>query len=172
LNPYCPRASTRSAGQHAADAGAAAEQEGRLPTDDLEVLFLRHVGIAVLGQLVQLTLNHPQGDVTQEADDVQFIVRQREGHRLDVQVVAEQDRDVVPPPGVDGEPPAPERGIVDDVVVDEGRRVNELDHRGVQHGTIAGVPAQSRRHQEDGRSNPLSAAGLDVLADPGNQFDL
>jgi hypothetical protein len=73
---------------------------------------------------------------------------------------------------VHGEPAAPESGIVDDVVVNQGGRVDELDHRRVQHGPIAGIPAQSRRHQQDGWPNPLSTARLDVLANNGNQLDL
>jgi hypothetical protein len=55
-------------------------------------------------------------------------------HRLDVEVVAEQHRDVVAPPRVHGQPAAAQLGLVDDVVVHERGGVDELDDRGVEHG--------------------------------------
>ena len=39
-------------------------------------------------------------------------------------------------------------------------------------GAIAVVAGEPRRHQQDGRPDPLAAAGLDVLADLRNQLDL
>ena len=73
---------------------------------------------------------------------------------------------------MNGQTPAPQIGVVDDVVVDEGRRVNELDDRGVEDGAFALIAAQARRHQQDGGPDPLAAARLDVLADLRNQVDL
>ena len=99
-------------------------------------------------------------------------MRERHRHRLDIEVVAEQHRDVVAPPRVHGQAAAPQLGVVDDVVVDEGRRVDELDDGGIEHGPVALVAAQARRHQEDGRADPLAAAGLDVLADGRDEGNL
>ena len=118
--------------EHAADLGAAAEQIRRLAPDDVEVLVFGDVRVAVLGQLEQLAFDHPQRDVAQEAHDVERVVRQRQRHRLDVQVVAEQHRDVVAPARMHGEAPAAQIRVVDDVVVDERRGVDELDDRRVQ----------------------------------------
>jgi hypothetical protein len=112
--------------------GAAAEQEGGLAVDDVEVLRLVEIDDAVLGELVDFAFDHPQRDVAEHPDDVERVLRQRHRHRLDVEEVAGQHRDVVAPPRVHGLPPAPHVGIVDDVVVDEGGGVDELDHRGVQ----------------------------------------
>ena len=98
-------------------------------------------------------------------------MRQCEGHGLDVEVVAEQHRDVVAPSRVHGQSAAPQIGVVDDVVVDERRRMDELHDGGVQDGAVAGVAAQPRRHQEDGRSHAFPAARADVLPDLRNQRD-
>ena len=68
--------------------------------------------------------------------------------------------------------PAPELRIVDDVVVDQRGRVDELDHRRVQHRAVAGVAAQPRDHQQDSRPHTLSAARLDVLPDAGDEIHL
>ena len=106
------------------------------------------------------------------ADDVERVVRQRHRHRLDVEVVAEQHGDVVAPPRVHRQPAAPQVGVVDDVVVDQRRGVDELDDRGVQDRAVAGVADQPRGHQQHRRADPLAAAGPDVLADLRNQRDL
>ena len=156
-------------GQHAADLRAAAEEKGGLAAHDVEVLVLGNAGIAVLRQLVQLALDHVQGDVAQGADDFELVVRQRHRHRLDVQIVAEQHGDVVAPPRVHGQPPAAEVRVVDDVVVDERRGVDELDDGGVEDRPIAGVTDEARGHQQDRRPDPLAAAGPDVLPDLRDQ---
>ena len=120
--------------EHAADLRAAAKQVRRLAADDLEVLFFGEVDDAVLGELVELAFDHAQRDVAQQPDDVERVLRERHRHRLDVEEVAGEHRDVVAPLRVHGLPAAPHIRIVDDVVVDERRGVDELDDRGVQHG--------------------------------------
>ena len=127
----------RDLAQHPADLAAAAEEVGGLAADDVEVLVLGDVGVAVLRQLVQLAFDHVQRDVAQHAHEVQRVVRQRQRHRLDVQVIAEQNRDVVAPARMHGQTPAPQIRVVDDVVVDQRRRVDELDDGGVEHRAIA-----------------------------------
>ena len=84
--------------EHAANLCAAAEQVRRLPSHDVEVLVLGDVGVAVLGQLIQLALDHLQRDVAKHPDNVEGVMREGQGHRLDVQIVAEKHRDVVAPP--------------------------------------------------------------------------
>jgi hypothetical protein len=67
---------------------------------------------------------------------------------------------------------APQVGVVDDVVVDQRRGVDKLDHRGVADRLIAVVAGQPRGHQQQGGPHPFAAAGLDVAADLGDQLDL
>src|SRR5262249_9776173 len=153
------------AAEHPTNLRATAEQVSRLPTNDLEVLVFSDIGVAVLRQLVQLPLDHPQRDVAQHADDLQRVVSQRQRHRLDVQVVAKEHRDVVAPARVNGQAAAPQIGIVDDVVVDERGSVYELDNGSVKDRAIAFVAAQPGRHQQHGGPNPLAAARLNVLTD-------
>ena len=99
-------------------------------------------------------------------------MRERERHRLDVEVVAKQHRDVIAPLRVDRQPAAAHIRIVDDVVVDERRGMDKLHDRRVEHGAVAAVAAEPCRHQQHRGANPLSAARLNVLADAGNQINL
>ena len=135
----------RHLAQHAADLRAPAEQIRRLAADDVEMLVFGDVGVAVLRELIQLAFDHPQRHVAQQPDDLERVVRERQRHRLDVQVVAEEHRDVVAPPRVHGQPAAPQIGVVDDVVVDERRGVDELDDRRVQDRAIALVARTAAR---------------------------
>ncbi len=158
--------------EHAADLRAAAEEIRGLAPDDVEVLLLGDVGVAVLRELVELALDHAQRDVAQQPDDVEGIVGERQRHRLDVEIVAQQHRDVVAPARVHREPAAAQLGFVDDVVVHERGGVDELDDGRIQDGALALVAGQARGHQQDGGTDPFTAARLDVLADLGDQIDL
>src|SRR5712691_4589633 len=56
--------------------------------------------------------------------------------------------------------------------MDERRRVNEFHDGGVQNRAIALVPREACGHEQHGRTNPLAAARLDVLADFRDQIDV
>src|SRR5712691_2917655 len=137
------RVLVRDRAEQAADLRATAEEIRRLPAHDVEVLILGDVGVAVLGELVELAFDHPQRDVAQQPDDLQLVVRQRQRHRLDVQVVAEKYGDVVAPARVHGEPAAAQVRVVDDVVVNERGGMDELDDGRVEDRAIALVASQT-----------------------------
>ncbi len=101
------------------------------------MLVFADVDVPGFGQLIQLALDHPEGHLTEQPDEVQGVIRQRHPHRLDVEIVAEEHRDVVPPPGVHRQLPPAHVRIIDDVIVDEGRGMDELDHRGVVDSLLA-----------------------------------
>ena len=70
-----------------------------------------------------------------------------------------------------GEPAAAGLGAVDDVVVHERGRVDELDHGRVENRAVAGVAAEAGRQQQHGGAHALAAAHLDVLAHLRDQLD-
>jgi hypothetical protein len=53
--------------------------------------------------------------------------------------------------------------------VDERRGVDELHDRGVQHRLVAGIAAQTRRHEQHRRPDALAAALLDVFPHLGDE---
>ena len=175
LSPYCQSASccSRVIGpEHAADAGAAGKQVRRLALDDLEVLRFGQVDVAVLRQLIDLAFDDPQRHVTEQADDREIVLRERQRHRLQIQEVAEQHRDVIAPARVHGFAPAPQLRLVDDVVVNQRGRVNELEDGGVEHRALARVAGHASGHQQNGRADPLPAAVPDVVTDRRDEGDL
>ena len=79
-------------------------------------------------------------------------------------MIADQDGRVVTPLRVRRGPPAPERRLVDDVVVDERRGVEHLDDAGQADASRTGVAGQARRQQEEHRAQALTAGARDVPA--------
>ena len=66
-------------------------------------------------------------------------------------MVADQDRGVDAPPGVGRGPASPERRLVDHVVVDQSRGVQELDDAAEPHRTVPRVgPERGTEEHEDG----------------------
>ena len=128
--------------------------------------------VALLRELIELAFDHPQRDVAKLPDDVEAVGRQGEAHRLDVEVVAQQHRDVAAPSRVHGRlSPAPLR-VVDDVVVHQRGGVDELHDRRVEHGQLARVAREAGRHQQHGGPDALAAAVLDVAPDLRDEVDL
>ncbi len=128
-------------------------------------------GVASLGELVELALDHLQRAVAEQAHDLERVLRERHRHRPDVEVVAEQHRDVATPSRVRAQAAPPGLGPVDDVVVHERGGVDELDDRSVQHTPVTGIAAQARGQEQDGRPYALAPAHLDVLAHLRDQLD-
>src|ERR687895_2903317 len=70
---------------------------------------------------------------------------------------------------MDRQPASAQISAIDDVVVDERRRMDELDNRCVEDGAVALVAAEPGRHQQHGGPDTLAAALLNVAAYLGNQ---
>ena len=123
----------------------------RLAVDDVEVLVDRQVrsrpGAARASSSPSVIL---QRRVAEPLDDLEVAVRERHAHRGGVDPVAEQHRQVVAPELVERRLAAPQGGVVDDVVVDQRRGVDELDDRGVGHLLVAVVPEQAGRRAAGG----------------------
>src|SRR5688500_10296713 len=71
-----------------------------------------------------------------------------------------------------GEAPATQIGIVDDVVVDQRGGMDEFHHRRIEGRAIAGVAREASGHEQNGRTDALTPAGSNVLADLRDQIDV
>ena len=63
----------------------------------------------------------------------------------------------------------PEAGVVDDVVVDEAGRVEELDERGQEDRLLAARAEQPGGQEDEGRAETFPLFAKDVAADLGGQ---
>jgi hypothetical protein len=68
--------------------------------------------------------------------------------------------------------PAPELRLVDDVVVNKGCRVNELEDGSVEDRTLARIARHAGGHQQDGGTDSLATPITDVVTDRRDKSDL
>ena len=88
-------------------------------------------------ELYELAFDHAGRDVGQEADDPVMAGLERQADGLDIEIVAEKHGDVRAPLAVDRLLAPADAGVVDDVVMDEAGRVEELDERGQEDRLLA-----------------------------------
>jgi hypothetical protein len=86
-------------------------------------------------------------------------------------VIAHEDRGVLAEAGVGGRPAPAERGLVDDVVVDEGGRVQELDDAPEPHAPSTGIGPQRRAQENQDGPEPLPAGERDMLSELADELD-
>jgi hypothetical protein len=86
-------------------------------------------------------------------------------------MIAHENGGVLAEAGVGGRPAPPERGLVDDVVVDERGRVQELDDAPEPHAPSTGIGPQRRAEENQDGSEPLPAGERDVLPELADELD-
>ena len=93
-------------------------------------------------------------------------------HARRVERVSDQHRHLVAEQGVRGAASAPELRPVDDVVVEQGRGVDELDDHRELDVPVARVAERTRGEQHQQRTQSLAAASDDVLGDLVHEVDV
>ena len=166
-----PEVPERRRDEEGRDLAGAREQKRRLAAHDVEIALEREVEEAAPLGADDLALRHAQRHVRQHAQDAQVALFQRDLHRLHVEVIAEQHGQLVAPAPVHARPSAAELGVVDDVVVDERRRVDELDHGAVTHVAVTLVPEHVRAQEEQRGPDALAAALDEVVPDERDRRD-
>src|SRR5438445_3789831 len=152
----------RETAEQRADPAARGHERGRLLRDDAEVVGLRREAAPLALELEDLGFRHRHRGPRERLHHRAVVVAHEHRERLRVEVVADQERGVVAPLGVRRRPAAPERRLVDDVVVDEGRGVEQLDHAPEPHAPRTVIAGQARGEQQEDRAQPLAAGARDV----------
>ena len=149
-------------GDDGADAAGGGEQLGRLRLDNVEIGGL--TGFCVVGgdQLHYLALgDHRRGF----GKDGQYGERAVLHHQLEgaaEQEVADQHAGLVAPYRVGRGEPAAQVALVDHVVVEQGRGVDEFDAGGEGDMAPAGISAHAGRYQGQQGSEPFAPGDHDV----------
>src|SRR5499426_7113 len=159
----------REPAQEPPDATARRDERRGLLGDDSQIIRLGDDPAPLELQLEDLGLRHRDRGPRERLHHGAVVVPHEHRERLRVQMIADQHRRVVTPLRVRRWPPAAERSLVDDVVVDEGRRVEHLDHAGQPHAPRALVACQACGQEEEHRPQALAAGARDVAAHLLNQ---
>jgi hypothetical protein len=97
----------RQAGRQRADGATAFKQRRGLQRDNAVILIFRDAQIPLLERFEHLPFGHLLGHSSDGRHYQMILVRQRHFHRLGVEVIANQDRDIIAPAGIDGRVAAP-----------------------------------------------------------------
>ncbi len=116
--------------------------------------------------LLHLPLADLVGRAADPAAGQRRLERRRQVEGVGEEVIAQQDRRLVSPLGVDRRGMAADHRLVEHVVVNQRRRVDHLDHRCQDRMALRDRPARPPRQQQQGWPQPLPlivAAVIDQL---------
>ena len=163
----------QGAGERGADrashSGTPGDERSRLPIDDPKIVLDRGVGIARPLELGDLPFGHLRDRGGERLDH-----RERAGERDGLErareaEVADQHDQAVAEHHARGRPPAPHPPVVDDVVVIQGRGVDELGGAADRDAVLDRRVGRARGQHRDERSQPLAARPEQVRADLGDR---
>src|SRR5438093_3014663 len=154
-----------------ADAAARGDERGGLLRDDPHVVRLGRDAAALELELEDFRLGHRDRRARKGLHHGAIVVPHEHRERLRVQVVTDEDGGVVAPLRVRRRPAAPQRRLVDDIVVNERRRVKQLDDAREAHAPRAAVAGQARAQQQKYRAKAFAPGARDVAAHLLDQGD-
>jgi hypothetical protein len=157
------------------ETGAHREEPRRLAVHQFHAVRLGHVHAADAVELHEFALDHDLGKPDQQVERGEVPLPQGDLERLHVQPVAGQHAGMVAPLGVSRRAAAARPRGVDNVVVHQRGRVDQLDHGAQVDGAArcaSGVARnQPRREKQQGRAQPLPSGRMEVLADGRDGID-
>ena len=130
------------------------------------------VRVARVQELQHLALGDDVGGVGQDLQHTHAVDRHHELERPRIEEIADQHARRVAEHRVGRRVAAAQRGLVDDVVVEQRRGMDHLDDGGDFVMLRAAVTASRRCEEHQGRPQPLAAAGDDVFGDLADQDDV
>ena len=139
------------------------EQFGRLVTDDLQVTLFVDIGVVAIHQLQHFAFGDDVSGVGKNLHDAHVADIYHHLERARVEKIPHQNTGSVAEQRIGSFPPTPQVGLIDDVIVQQGRRMDKLDNRR-QLMVPRSLIAQGARAQEhQGRTQTLAAGTNDVL---------
>jgi polyisoprenoid-binding protein YceI len=148
------------------------EKDGGFAFNHFDIAFFGKVQVAGGYKLEHFPFRNDGSGSGEDPEHIQVAGGDHQGKGLGKEEIADENGRLVAPEGIGGGETAAEIGIVDNIIVEQGRRVNEFDHAGQGDMAVAPVPAQPGSKQQQGRPDPLTAAGEDVLSHLADQRDI
>ena len=130
------------------------------------------VDLALGGQLLDLALGDHRGRVAEDPQHLEAAVLDHQLERAAEQEIADQHARRIAPDEVGGALAAAHARAVDDVVVEQGRGMDELDRGGELVVARARVAEQRAAGERQHRPHALAAAGDQMPGKLGDQRDL
>jgi len=126
--------------------------------------ILGEVEAIVEDELPHFADRHAVRRVGEEGDLFELPERDNLDDRARIEVVSRDDRDLVRPAVVDGGPASSPRGVIDRIIVHEGRDMQQIDDGPQLHGIRRGAPSHAVGEEEQGGPEELPGAREQVVA--------
>ena len=159
-------------GDHRRDPAGGGEQGRGLGGDDLEILVLDGFDPALGGELVDLALGDDRRGARQDAQHLEAAILDHQLEAAREEEIADQHAGRIAPDDVGGARPRLQARAVDDVVVEQGGGVDELDRGGELVVAGAAIIEQAGAGQGQHRPHPLAAAGDEMAGKLRDQGDV
>ena len=134
--------------------------------------MLGQIGVACVHELQHFPFGDDVGRIGQDLQHAHPTLADHHLKCARIQEVADQHRRRVAELGVGRGVTAPHVGFVDDIVVQQRGGVDHLDDRGENVMVGPSVPGRTCGQQQQGRAQPLAAAGDDVFGDLPDENNL
>ena len=164
-----PLLALRPLGHHGADPAGGGEERRGLGADHFQAVVHGGLGVVRGHELPHLALGDDGRGVGQDLQDLERAVGHHDLKGAAEQEVADQHARFVAPDGVGGDQPPAQIALVDHVVVEKGRGVDELDAGRERQVAPAPVAAEAGRGERQHGAQPLAAGGDDVPGELRNQ---
>ena len=145
------------------------QQHGALALDHREVVRLGHGRVEAVLELQQLALRHRADRVREDPEDVQVAVLDDHRRSAGVEEISAENRPPVAPDRVGRGTPAPQLRQIHHVVMQQRRRVEQLDRRRHLHAARAAVATELGAEQHQHRADALAARAHHVVAELAHQ---
>ena len=140
--------------------------------DDFEIARLGRVRVVAIEKLEHLSVGDLGGRPRHDLHDPHVADRHHHLERPRIEGISDQHRRFVAEQSVGGAASSPELRIVHDVVVKEGRGMDELDDHCELDMPVAFVTQRAGGEQNQQRPQPLAAAADDVLGNLVHEDDV
>ena len=123
-------------------------------------------------QLAHFPHRHLVGGAAHDPERVQVIQLHQLDDRTGIEIVAHDHGDLVAEQRVDGGLAAAQHRMIYRIVVDQGRQVNQLHHRGEPHVAGSDVIRGAGRQQHQGGAEHLAPHAQQVVVDFGDDGEV
>ena len=140
------------------DTASGGEQRGGLRADDVQIALFAGIDLALRGQLVDLAFGNDRRGSREDLEHLEAAVLGHQLERTAEEEIAHQHGRGIAVDDVGGRLAAAKIASIDDIVVQQGRGVNELYRRGQLVMPVAAVADQFRPRERQHRAQPLASS--------------
>jgi len=141
------------------------KQLGGFVADDLQITLFIDIGVVAVHQLHDFAFGDDVGGVGKNAHDVHVAYIDHHLERTRIERVPDQDAGRVAEQDVGCFSVAPQVGLIDDVIVQQGCRVDEFDDRGKLMVTRPAITQRAGAEEHQDRAQTLASGIDDVFGD-------